>query len=47
MRLPHTYAEDGPNFIEGLHNYDGKRLDKLKQELYQQANENRHQLTVL
>ena len=46
MQMPHTYAEEGPSFIQDIHQMDNHRLNRLKQDLHQQANEHHHQQAV-
>ena len=43
---PHVYAENGQSFVQAIGQMDGQRLERLKKDLYQQANENQHQLSV-
>ena len=45
--MPHTYAEEGQSFLQSISKMDNQRLDKIKRELHQQANEHQHQLSVL
>lgn len=47
LNMPHSYAEEGPSFLEGLHTLDSQRLDKIKRELLKQTNDNYLQLSVL
>ena len=46
VQMPHTYAEEGPSFIQDIDQMDSHRLDRLKQELRQQASEHHHQQAV-
>ena len=42
-----NYAEDGNNFIQQIHQFDSKRLDKLKNDLTQQYYDNKDYSTVI
>ena len=45
-QVPHTYAEEGESFVQDIGNMDNQRLQKLKRDLHEQANEHHHQLAV-